>query len=125
MTDDGFNIGVLYAGDRAPYADARPAAPPRTRGRPRSGVRSYERPPRHRPPRTALEELMAQALAMEREAVERYTELADVMETHNNREVAALFRTHGRTTRRKHAEQIMAQMGWTQPPAPPRAAWPD
>ena len=20
MTDDGFNIGVLYAGDRAPYA---------------------------------------------------------------------------------------------------------
>ena len=40
-----------------------------------------------------LEDFMAQALAMEREAVERYTEFADAMEVHNNREVAAMFRT--------------------------------
>lgn len=65
-----------------------------------------------------LEQFMAQAYAMEREAVERYTEFADMMETVNNREVAALFRTMaGYET--KHAEQIMAQMGWTQAPPPP------
>jgi rubrerythrin len=68
-------------------------------------------------PRT-LEEFMTQALAMEREAVERYTEFADAMEVHNNNEVAALFRTMA-GYEGKHAEQIMAQMGWTQPPAPP------
>ncbi|NLZ41917.1 MAG: rubrerythrin, partial [Comamonadaceae bacterium] len=35
-----------------------------------------------------MEQLMAQALAMEREAVARYGELAEMMEVHNNREVA-------------------------------------
>ena len=42
-------------------------------------------------PRT-LEVFMAMAYAMEREAVERYTEFADAMEVHNNREVAAIVR---------------------------------
>ena len=65
-----------------------------------------------------LQDLMTQALAMEREAVERYTELADSMEVHNNAEVAALFRTMA-GYEGKHAEQIMAQMGWTQAPPPP------
>ena len=61
---------------------------------------------------------MAQALAMEREAVERYTEFADAMEVHNNREVAAMFRTMA-GYEGKHAEQIRAEMGWQQdPPAP-------
>ena len=55
---------------------------------------------------------MALALAMEREAVERYTEFADAMEMHNNDEVAKLFRTMA-GYEAKHAEQIMAQMGWT------------
>jgi rubrerythrin len=40
----------------------------------------------------SIEQLLAHALAMEVEAVERYETLADQMETHNNREVAALFR---------------------------------
>lgn len=40
----------------------------------------------------SVEHLLAHALAMEVEAVERYESLADQMETHNNREVAALFR---------------------------------
>ncbi len=68
-----------------------------------------------------LEEFMAQALAMEREAAERYTEFADAMEVHNNREVAAMFRTMaGYET--KHAQQIMAEMGWKDaPPVPPGA----
>lgn len=69
-------------------------------------------------PQLSLEQFMAQAYAMEREAVERYTEFADMLETANNREVAALFRTMaGYET--KHAEQILAQMGWTQAPPPP------
>lgn len=72
-----------------------------------------------------LEVFMAMAYAMEREAVERYTEFADAMEVHNNREVAALFRTMAQYEG-KHAEQIMAEMGWKTPPEPPVGgfAWP-
>lgn len=75
-------------------------------------------------PRT-LDAFMAQALAMEREAVERYTEFADAMEMHNNREVAALFRTMAQYEA-KHAEQIMAEMGWKTAPEPATGAfeWP-
>ncbi len=68
-------------------------------------------------PELSLEQFMAQAYAMELEAVERYTEFADMMETANNPQVATLFRTMaGYETR--HAEQILAQMGWTQAPPP-------
>ena len=75
-------------------------------------------------PRT-LAVFMAQAYAMEREAVERYTEFADAMEMHNNREVAALFRTMAQYEA-KHAEQIMAEMGWKTAPEPVAGAfeWP-
>ncbi|HWI83981.1 ferritin family protein [Ramlibacter sp.] len=65
-----------------------------------------------------LEEFMAQALAMEREAVDRYSDFADMLETHNNQEVADLFRTMA-GYEAKHAQQIMQEMGWTQPPPPP------
>ena len=71
------------------------------------------------PPAT-LEEFMAQALAMELEASQRYTELADAMETHNNREVCELFRKMA-VIEGKHASQIMAQMGWSAMPANARA----
>ena len=54
---------------------------------------------------------MAQALAMEIEAAQRYAEFADAMEMHNNREVAALFRKMA-DIEGKHATQIMAEMGW-------------
>ena len=76
-------------------------------------------------PRT-LPEFMAQALAMEREAVQRYTEFADAMEVHNNRDVATLFRTMAQYED-KHASQIMDQMGWTDAPEPPEGGfgWPD
>ncbi len=66
-------------------------------------------------PRT-LRELMARALAMEMEAAERYAELADAMETHNNRAVATLFRKLAQIEE-KHAAEIMAAMGWSSPPA--------
>ena len=68
-----------------------------------------------------LEEFMRQAYALERDAVERYSEFADAMETHNNRDVAAMFRTMA-GYEAKHAQQIMAEMGWTEPPAPPAQA---
>jgi len=68
-------------------------------------------------PRT-LTEFMAQALVMEVEAAQRYIDLADAMETHNNREVAALFRKMA-AIEGKHAEQIMREMGWRETPAPP------
>jgi rubrerythrin len=58
-----------------------------------------------------IEELMAQALAMEREAVARYTELAEMMETHNNLEVAELFRKMAEYEGH-HVAQILADMGW-------------
>ena len=72
------------------------------------------------------EEFMAQALAMENEAVERYTELADAMEQHNNHEVAQLFRTMA-GHEAKHGRRIMAEMGWLEaPPAKLHAqSWPN
>src|SRR5512133_2998310 len=70
-------------------------------------------------PLTSTAEFMTYAYAMELEAAERYAEFADAMETHNNREVAELFRKLSRIEQR-HADQIMEQMGWKQ--APPSAA---
>ena len=74
-------------------------------------------------PRT-LEAFMAQALAMELEAVARYTEFADAMEIHNNQDVAAMFRTMA-GYEGKHAVAIREQMGWTEATSPvvPRP-WP-
>jgi rubrerythrin len=65
-----------------------------------------------------LQQLMSDALALERRAVERYTEFADVLEAHNNNEVAALFRTLAQHEA-KHVEQILQKMGWRN--APPAA----
>jgi rubrerythrin len=65
-------------------------------------------------PRT-VEEFMAYAWAMEVEASDRYAELADLMATHHNREVAELFAKLSRIEG-KHRDQIAAQMGWTRTP---------
>lgn len=67
-------------------------------------------------------EFMAQALAMEREAVQRYEELADAMEMANNRDVAKAFRTMA-GYEAKHAQAIMEQMKWTVDPPVPAHAW--
>lgn len=66
-----------------------------------------------------IEELMLQALAIEREAVARYEELADMMATHNNREVAELFRRMA-GYERLHVEHILAEMGWAEDMVTPR-----
>ncbi len=57
-----------------------------------------------------LDGVMAQALAIEHEAVERYLALADVMEVHNNRQVCELFRKMAKIET-EHANLIMAEMG--------------
>jgi rubrerythrin len=67
-----------------------------------------------------LEAFMSQALAMELEAAQRYSELADMMEVHNNREVMELFRKMS-VIEGKHARQIMDEMGWKDAPAGARA----
>lgn len=72
----------------------------------------------------SYQSLMALALAMEHEATQRYEELADAMEVHNNRAVAELFRKMARIES-LHAEQIMTSMGWSAPPpTPDTPAWP-
>ena len=65
-----------------------------------------------------LEEFMALALMMENEAAERYAELADAMEMHNNVDVAALFRRLAKIED-IHARKISADMKWKTPPVVP------
>ncbi|MDP1534817.1 MAG: ferritin family protein [Rubrivivax sp.] len=68
----------------------------------------------------SIEAFMAQAVAMELEASQRYADLADAMDVHNNAEVSALFRKMA-IIEGRHAEQVMAQMGWSELPMQPRA----
>ena len=49
-----------------------------------------------------LTEFLAHAIALEREAAERYLELADMMEAHRNDEVSSLFRDMVRYSRLHH-----------------------
>lgn len=81
------------------------------------GTKRASATPAQTAPRT-LRELMMQALAMETEAAERYAELADAMEMHNNRAVAVLFRKLAEIEQ-KHVGEIMQAMGWTSPPPVP------
>jgi rubrerythrin len=107
---------------KAKTAKSAPAM--RTKPKGAKKAASPARPPRAaraagKAPRT-LDEFMREALVMELDAAQRYTEFADAMETHNNLEVASLFRKMA-GIEGKHAEQIMAEMGWTAMP-PPHAA---
>ena len=52
-----------------------------------------------------LEELLAHAHALESEAVERYEELAEQMEAHNNPELAELFQKMA-AVERKHVDKV-------------------
>ena len=64
----------------------------------------------------SIDELMARAWLLEQEAAQRYTEFAEVMETHNNREVADLFRSLA-AQEAAHAEHIQRKMHWQHPPS--------
>ena len=74
---------------------------------------------------SSIPALMAYALWLELDAVERYRELADAMEMHNNRDVSELFRKMA-AIEGKHADKIMKQMAWTKVPPLPQGAspWP-
>ena len=56
-------------------------------------------------------DFMARAYAMEIEAEERYRQFADQLETHNNVEVAQLFRKLA-AIESLHAKNILARMKW-------------
>lgn len=58
---------------------------------------------------------LAHALALENEAAVRYDELADIMEVHNNAEVAGLFRRMAGFSRLHAAEVAERAKGWTLP----------
>jgi len=57
-----------------------------------------------------LSEFLAHAIAMEEEAAERYLELADMMESHRNDEVSALFRDMHRYSL-LHRDSIRERVG--------------
>jgi len=70
---------------------------------------------------SSLPLFLAHAVELESEAAERYDELADSMEAHNNRQVAALFRDMARYSRlhRDEVTEIAAAHG----PLPKVAPW--
>jgi rubrerythrin len=70
------------------------------------------------------EDLLIQALAIERDAVARYEELADIMAMPNNAEVAALFRKMAQIES-LHVAQVLAELGWAEDTIAPRQppAW--
>ena len=71
----------------------------------------------------AYADFMAQAYTMELEATERYAQFAEQLDTHNNREVAELFRKLS-AIEALHAKRILEEMGWPSLPALPAAfAW--
>jgi rubrerythrin len=68
-------------------------------------------------------EFMARAYTMELEATERYAQFAESLETHNNREVAQMFRKLAESEA-LHAKRILEEMQWPSMPAlPPAYAW--
>ena len=70
-----------------------------------------------------LEDFMARAYAMELEATERYAQFAEQLDTHNNREVAQMFRKLA-SVEALHAKRILEEMNWPSMPAlPPAYAW--
>ena len=74
-------------------------------------------------PIPSLEDFMARAYAMELEANERYAQFAEQLDTHNNREVAEMFRklSHIESL---HAQRILEEMQWPSLPVlPPAYAW--
>lgn len=66
---------------------------------------------------------MSRAYTLELEATERYAQFAEQLDTHNNREVAALFRRLSEIEA-LHAKRILEQMRWpAMPVLTPAYAW--
>jgi len=103
-------------------AAKRPAAKSSARARPNKAAASPKAKSQSAAGIGSIDELMAYAYALEQEASERYAIFADAMETHNNPEVAELFRKLARIENR-HAEQVLEEMGWKSPPAAPHGGY--
>ncbi len=74
-------------------------------------------------PKNEYADFMAQAYTMELEATERYAQFAEQLDTHNNRDVANLFRKLS-AIEALHAKRILEEMGWPSVPAlPVPCAW--
>ena len=72
---------------------------------------------------TRYDDFMARAYTMELEATERYAQFAEQLDTHNNREVAQMFRKLAEVEA-LHAKRILEEMGWPSVPLlPPAYAW--
>lgn len=68
-------------------------------------------PTAEEPPKiNTVAEFFAQALAIETEATERYTLLADQMEVHNNRKIAAIFRRMAQIEA-EHRDEVARRAG--------------
>jgi rubrerythrin len=79
--------------------------------------------PRPRKAPSQYADFMARAYTIELEATERYAQFAEQLETHNNPEVARLFRKLA-DIEAKHAKQILEEMRWPSLPLlPPAYAW--
>jgi rubrerythrin len=83
----------------------------------------------HTPTFNSVAEFFAQALAIEVEATERYTLLADQMDVHHNKEIAAIFRKmaaieseHRDEVARRAGDALVADrpanFSWTDPEGP-------
>jgi rubrerythrin len=90
-----------------------------------TGSRQSNEPPKL----SSVAEFFAQALAIEVEAAERYNLLADQMEVHNNKEIAAIFRKmalieaeHRNEIARRAGDALVAgrpaSFSWTGPDGP-------
>jgi rubrerythrin len=87
-------------------------------------------PQSNEPPKlNSVAEFFAQALAIEEEATERYNLLADQMDVHNNKEIAAIFRKmalieaeHRNEIARRAGDALVAgrpaSFNWTGPDGP-------
>jgi rubrerythrin len=106
----------------SPRKAATKARPPAKRKAQPPRLRVVKPVPQGPPGARTIRELMAHAHALEVEASERYAEFAEAMEAHNNPAVGELFRKLARIEHR-HAEQILEEMGWTKPPAPPSTGY--
>jgi len=90
----------------------------KTAARRSPGVRGLRRPATQ-PDAAGRADFLARAWAMEVEAAERYATFADAMETHNNREVAELFRKLARIEQ-LHADQLLEEdLARRRPALPP------
>ncbi len=69
-----------------------------------------------------LADFLAHALHLENEAADHYEELADAMDAHNNREVAALFERLGGFAR-QHAAEVPTHAAAHGCTLPPRHPW--